>query len=111
MDTQTTSLKKFFKVSLFLGLVSILLALLAQKILPPQIPLFYGLPESEGQLASALQLIIPGVFSLTITVFNFGLLTLVKDNFLQKALLLASLLAGIFALITTIKIIFLVGSL
>lgn len=103
------SLKKFFQASFAVSLFSILIAFLAQPILPPQIPLFYGLPESESQLSPALGLALPGVFSLLILVGNLALVKIVKDDFLKKILAGASLVASIFASITTVKIVFLVG--
>lgn len=103
-------LKQFFLISLSISLGSILLSLLAQPILPPQIPLFYGLPEGEGQLAPALALALPGTFSFFILIVNLAVIKIIKDDFLRKILAVAAFTVSVFAIITTAKIIFLVGN-
>lgn len=85
-------------------------ALIAQSFLPPQVPLYYGLPIGEEQLSSPLGLVIPGVVSLLILSVNFMLIKITKDDFLKKILAIVALVASFFAIITTYKIIFLVGS-
>ncbi len=87
----------------------ILVALLAKRWLPPQIPLFYGLPEGEEQLASTWKLVIPGAIAFIIAGVNILLSFFLKDDFLKKTLIVASFTATFFAAITTLKIIFLVG--
>lgn len=87
-----------------------LFAFIAQPFLPPQIPLYYGLPVGEEQLSSSLGLVIPGVVSLLILAVNFILVKIIKEEFLKKVLAITALIASFFAIITTYKIIFLVGS-
>jgi len=106
----TTHLKKIFVISFSIGILSILSALIAQSFLPPQIPLYYGLPVGEEQLSSSLNLVVPGVVSLLILVINFILVKITKEDFLKKVLAAVALIASFFAIITTFKIIFLVGS-
>lgn len=103
------TLKKYFTASLVISIASTFLALLAKPFLPPQIPLFYGLPESEEQLSLSLGLCLPGIFSLIILTLNFFLAKTVKDEFLKKTLAVAALIVSVFMIITTVKIIFLVG--
>ena len=79
--------------------------------LPPQLPLFYGLPKGEQQLTSSINLVIPSLISLGIIVINYSLSTLLEDDFLKKALVLTAIVCVFFSTITTIKIFFLVGSL
>ena len=106
----TISSKKIFTVSLSISVLSILSALVAQSFLPPQIPLYYGLPVGEEQLSSSLGLVVPGIVSLFILGGNFMLVKIMKDDFLIKILAVVPLIASFFAIITTFKIIFLVGS-
>lgn len=106
----TTLLKKIFIISFSIGILSILFAFIAQPFLPPQIPLFHGLPVGEEQLSSSLGLVIPGVVSLLILAVNFILVKITKEDFLKKVLAIVALIASFFAIITTFKIIFLVGS-
>ena len=107
----TTALsKKIFIISFSIGILSILSALVAQSFLPPQIPLYYGLPVGEEQLSPSLGLVVPGVVSLLILVVNFILIKITKEDFLKKVLMVVALIASFFAIITTFKIIFLVGS-
>lgn len=104
------TLKKFFILSLLVSTISIIIGLLAQLVLPPQIPLFYGLPQTAEQLAPAILIILPSVVSLLITTINMFFLTRVHDIYLKKSLAFVSIAVSILAIITTLKIIFLVGS-
>jgi len=78
--------------------------------LPPQIPLFYGLPEGEGQLAPDWALIIPNSTSLLILVLNILIANSIKDDFYKKILIIGAIVSTFFASITTLKIFFLIGS-
>ncbi len=106
----TTPLKKTFIISFSIGVLSILFAFAAQSFLPPQIPLYYGLPVGEEQISSSLGLVIPGAVSLLILTVNFILIKIIREEFLKKVLATAALIASFFAIVTTYKIIFLVGS-
>jgi hypothetical protein len=95
---------------LAISIFTLLISLLAQKFLPPQIPLFYGLPIGAEQLSSSFSLIIPGALSFVISLSNLLLWLKIKDDFLKKVLMTASYVIALFMAITTVKIIFLVGS-
>lgn len=97
-------------VSAFLNVLTVLFVIFLQKKLPPELPLFYGLAEGEEQLTTSLGLTIPGVVSFLIVVTNFLIVLILKDNFLQKTLVLTAFVVSFFSLVTTIKIVFLVGS-
>jgi hypothetical protein len=98
-------------ISVFvLGLGTIGLVLLLQRSLPPEVPLFYGLPKTEEQLASSLNLIIPSLAALTIIIINLLISQFIKDTYLKSVLVLVGVAGVFFATITTLKIIFLVGS-
>jgi len=68
-SAQTTTLKnnlsekipfiRFVYSAIILNFLNISAIFILQKNLPPQVPLFYGLSESEQQLTSSLGLLIP----------------------------------------------------
>ena len=101
--------KNYFLAACGLNILIITFGLFIQGRLPPQIPLFYSLPQGEGQLSNSVGLIIPSLFSLSITAVNFFLAGILKDNFLKRILAITSLAVSILAAITTLKIAFLVG--
>ena len=110
LDKESAVLKNFFIYSLSINVLAIASVLIGRSFLPPQVPLYYGLPEGEGQLSDSLGLVIPGTVSLLILTVNFILIKMLKEDYLKKILATVSLVASVFAIITTIKIIFLVGS-
>lgn len=95
---------------LFVNLAVISLVLLIQVFLPPEIPLFYGMPEGEKQLAPSLALTIPSVASLLILLINLAITFFTENIFLKKTLILTTVGTTLLSLITTVKIAFLVGS-
>lgn len=96
--------------TLLVSLVTIALVLFVRNRLPPELPLFYGLPRGEEQLTTKLGLIIPSLTSIAIILINFGLSQGLRDSYYRRILALASLASVFFSTITTIKIIALVGS-
>jgi len=102
--------QKAFVFAAVLSLIVAGIALLAISSLPPQVPLFYGLPETDERLASSWMLIIPSAVSFLILLINASLSLFVEDEFPKKVLVAASLAATLFSTITTLKIISLVGS-
>lgn len=103
----------FFKlllVSLFICIVTISLVLLSEDRIPPQVPLFYGLPEGEEQIVPRLALTIPSFMALIIIVINTVLATIFENNFVRNALVLTSFAVTLFATITVVKIVLLVGN-
>lgn len=86
------------------------LSLLVISKLPPQVPLFYGLPQTEEQLASAWMLVIPSALAFLMLLGNASLSLFIEGDFLKKALVGASFAVSLFSAVTTLKIIFLVGS-
>lgn len=99
-----------FYTSYALSVVSVVAVIITQKYLPPELPLFYGMAEGEEQLSTSLGLIIPGLVAITLNLINTAIIILVENEFLQQTLVLAGLAVSVFAAITTIKIMFLVGS-
>lgn len=102
-------LKSYIYSSLGITLAVSLFAILVKGVLPPEVPLFYGKPVGEEQLASSLGLVIaPGV-SLLVTLVNTILSAFVEDPFLKKALVISAFFVSLLTAITIFKIIFLVG--
>lgn len=102
--------KKTLITSLVTNLLLVLLVVLLKNKLPPQIPLLYGLPEGEEQLVPRLMLVLPNTLAAGIILINIGLTFVTKDMFTRKLLLLVPIVATFLAVITTLKIFFLVGS-
>jgi hypothetical protein len=84
--------------------------LIRKNHLPPVVPLYYGLPEGESQIVPVVNLTFPSIIALVIIAINTLITSLLKDDFLKKTLIIASLAATFFSVITIIKIAFLVGS-
>ncbi len=100
--------KNYVVAATGVSLTTILIVILVSGLLPPQVPLFYGLPESEEQLAPTLGLIIPGVIALAICGINVLTAMFLEDEFLKKTLVASSFVAAFFATVTTLKIIWLI---
>lgn len=114
VKTQFTLEKIHFKKAVaaffLLNLATMLLVVLLKTKLPPQIPLYYGLARGEEQLAETLYLTLPSFVSLAILVLNLVVSFALDDEYLSKTLTISGLAAILLATITTVKIIFLVGS-
>jgi len=93
--------KNYVVAASAVSVLTIAVVILVNGLLPPQVPLFYGLPESEEQLAPTLGLVIPGTFALAICGLN-----VLAAMFLT--LIASSLVAAFFAAVTTLKIIWLI---
>ena len=100
----------FVYASFVVNLLLIVFVLTIQRWLPPQVPLFYGMAEGEGQLSQSIFLTIPALAAIGITIVNIVISLGVKDTFIKKALIVAGLAATFLATITVVKIVFLVGS-
>lgn len=106
----STPLKSLFTVSFIVNLAIILIGLVSTFILPPEIPLFFGLPKNNSQLASNYMIIIPSLASTVMIFFNFLIALKINGQYLKKALAFTSILITMLNIIATFKIIFLVGS-
>ncbi|OGM03155.1 hypothetical protein A2115_01405 [Candidatus Woesebacteria bacterium GWA1_41_8] len=102
--------RKVFIFSAAFNIVIALASLLVLRSLPPQVPLFYGLPETEERLAASWMLAVPSAVSFLILLGNASLSLFTEDEFSKKILAASTLAASLFSAITTLKIISLVGS-
>jgi len=103
-------LKKLIITSFVLNLIIIILGLLAQFILPPEIPLLFGLPQTTEQLTPSIYIILPSIIALIISFLNSLIAINLEGQYIKKTLAFSTVLISILSLIATFKIIFLVGS-
>jgi hypothetical protein len=101
---------KLIYASFFLSLITIILVFVFKNNLPPELPLFYGLPEGEEQLTNTFGLITPVLVALSVLLLNVFLSFFLENSFLQKTLVLSAMAISVFSSITVIKIALLVGS-
>lgn len=101
--------KEYVYFSLVLNIVSIILILILKGILPPVVPLFYGLPAGAMQLSPTVALILIPTAGVVITLINIFISRLTKDAFLKKTLIISSAFISFLLSIAVFKIIFLVG--
>jgi hypothetical protein len=107
---QTSFNRRVFVLSAVLCLSMAGVSLFFLSNLPPQIPLFYGLPETEERLAPSWMLLVPSLVSFLILLINASLSLFIEEEFSKKILVASSFTAALFSTITTLKIISLVGS-
>lgn len=96
-------------VCVAINLLVILWVGLSQNSLPPEVPLFYGMPMGEEQLASSSLLVLPAVIALILIAINFLLLKVSRDQFLQNVLVSTMVVITALSSITITKIVLLVG--
>lgn len=107
---ESTPFRGYFYLSSAINLFSALAIFLTRNLLPPVVPLLYGHPEGAEQLVPKLGLLVAPAVAMIITIINLLLTRLIKNEFLQKILVLSAFLISVLAAITILKIIFLVGS-
>ncbi len=92
---------------LLINVVLIIITILISIKLPPQVPLYYGLPRGGRQLASPLALILPLALSSLFITLNSVFAYFTKTVFLKNILVIGGFFASLLSTITVIKIIFL----
>jgi beta-lactamase regulating signal transducer with metallopeptidase domain len=92
-------------IMLFVNISVIVLIIIFLKKLPPQVPLFYGLPRGEVQLTHPVSLVYPLVLSSLFLVINSVFASLSKSPFSKKVFVVGGVFISILALITVIRII------
>lgn len=102
--------RKYLFITIVINILLIAVSFLIQQWLPPEIPLFYGQVQGSKQLAPSLGIAIPALVSLVILSINLLISQLVAADFLKKILIITAISLSLLSLITTLKIIFLVGS-
>jgi hypothetical protein len=102
----------FHNFFLAAGVISIIAAIgiiAAKKFLPPVVPLFFGKPSGEEQLASFWFLFLVPAVSILISGLNLFINVRAKELFTKKILAVSSLIISIMSAVTVFKIIILVG--
>ncbi len=109
-EIEKLPLKYLFITSVFLSLIFLILSMLSIFILPPEIPIFYGLPKTNEQLSKSTYIVLPSIISLSLILINIIIAIKVDSLYLKKVLAFASILLAILNIIATSEIITLVGS-
>ena len=103
--------KEYFWGCVVINILVIFLTIFLHAFLPPVVPLFYGLAQGEEQLASSWLLGLPALISLVVIILNVVLSLQIKDEFLQKLIVIFGLGTTLFSTVTIVKIVLLVGNL
>ncbi len=101
-------LQKLAVICFVINAIIVAVILAVKRNLPPIVPLFYGLPEGQGQLTVSTTLIVPPAISSVFTIINLLISRLTKDNFIEKVSAGLTITALALSTITVIKIILLV---
>lgn len=102
--------KEFFGFCLLFNICVIAIIVLFKGMLPPVVPLMYGLPVGEEQLVPRLFLTVPSAISMILIVINMTIAKLLGGAFIQKVLVGLAIAITLLSAVTTMKIFFLVAS-
>jgi hypothetical protein len=102
---------KLIFVFILLNLAAAAVVLVVKNKIPPQVPLYYGYARGDRQLVEASGLVLPSLISIGIIIINAIISLFIGSDYLKRVLVISSFLATALSLITTVKIILLVGSL
>lgn len=94
--------------TLLFNIVFIIILILISKKLPPQVPLYYGLPRGEQQLISPTTLVLPIVLSSLFIIINSAIAYFIESLFLKRVLVFGSYFVSLLSIITIVNIIFLI---
>lgn len=109
-DFERLPLKKVILASLIINVSILILSLVAQIILPPIVPIFFGLPQTEEQLAPSIFIGLPQIISIIFILVNTLISTNIDGQYVKKTLAFSSFSLTILSTIATLKVIFLVGT-
>lgn len=109
-DKEEKTIKNAWLFSIIINLFLIIGIFLLQKKLPPELPLFYGLPEGEGQLVKTNLFALPPLLAVGFSLINFLIYNKVEDKFIKEVLIYSLLFLSFFSLVTVLKVAFLVGN-
>lgn len=110
LKIKTIPYVKIFAPLLVVNFIVVFIVIWLQPSLPPEVPLLYGRAYGEKQLIAKLGLTIPSGVVIFATLVNAAVSSLVSEKLLQQILVATSIVATILSLITTTKIILLVGN-
>lgn len=101
--------RRVIYLSVLINTAVIIILFIGLNRLPPEIPLYYGLPEGSGQIAERSYLVVPSLLTLVFIFINTIIVVLIENIFLKTALIVTCLMLSVFSLVTTVKIMLLVG--
>lgn len=101
---------KLVYIAIGVNTAVILGILIFQNLIPPEVPLFYGLPEGNTQVANSEELIIPSMISLLVILTNISVSSILQNDYLKRVLIIVSIIITLLSLITTLEILYLVGN-
>lgn len=110
VDFKNLPYAKLIIASTIINIVFIFVIIIFRNNLPPQIPLFYGKPQSGEQLGSNILLIILPLAALAVTFINSLVIKFTKDEFSKKILVTTIGVTTLLSVITIIKTYILIGS-
>jgi len=93
--------------ALAINVILIISIILISSKLPPQTPLYYGLPRGERQLSAPSSLILPLALSSLFIAVNSIIANFSNNQFLKNTLIAASLFSSLLSIVTVVKIILL----
>lgn len=96
-------------ISINIFIVALVLAL--NSFIPSQIPLYYGQPFGQEQLAGKYSLILPPLFSIAVISLNTSIIQFQKDKYLNNILVAMNYVLTILSTIAVFKIIYITSSL
>jgi hypothetical protein len=99
-----------FVVCLIINIFVILFVFAESGHIPPVVPLFYGEPQGDEQLAQRTFLAIPALVSSLFIFVDFFIIKLSKDEFVKNIFLGVIITTTALSIISVFKIFFLVGS-
>ncbi len=102
---------RFVLVGLIINFVVVLFVTFAREKLPLLVPLWYGAPAGETQLADRMTLVIPPFIASGVVFFGAIIAKFINDSFLQSVVVGVGVLCTILSTIAVFKIILLVGGL
>lgn len=109
-DFEKLPLKRVILASLIINVSILILSLVAQIILPPIVPMFFGLPQTEEQLVPSILIGLPQIVSIVFILINTLISINIDGQYIKKMLAFTSLSLTILSTVATLKVIFLVGT-
>lgn len=97
-------------VCVVINLAVIVGIILLDKNIPPEIPLYYGMPQGADQLTLKSSLPLPSIIAIFLGIINIILAVILKDVFLKRVVSGITVATTSLAVITIIKIVSTVGS-
>lgn len=109
-NKEEKNIKNVWLFSIIINLFLIIGIFLLQKKLPPELPLFYGLPEGKDQLVKIDLFILPPLLAIGFSLTHFLIYKNVEDKFIKEVLIYSLLFLSFFSLVAILKVVFLVGN-